>query len=1027
MKKVKTLFNRIQKFFSSFIEKTFSSRKNTLKFLAYFIFTVLFLIEISNILIRNSFYNNGSDDVLQYYTSMVDFISALKDGSLSWFNLNNYLGASFFSDVYYVPLDIFTTTTFFLSYLMPIGLAYSVTELFKIFLGVMLFAYYLSLSNMKNRTIFWMGILYFISGGTVSFMAFPVFLSLTVYMPLALIVVHFFVKKKIRWIVPLFALISIFYDFYLGYTVLAFSCFAFVLEYAKQPGFKFFIFVKELCLFVLLLLLGVLMSAIIAYPAITFILEETYRATSTFEGWVVYEGLNVLGHEIDVTFFQPEVYIRMLAKMFVEQRPVGFYGFTNSYALEHISLYISVIGLAYMNYVLFMKDRISRIYKVAILVALIFMWFPLFSYIFSGTLDMPYTRWINMLPIFQLVILSHVFDKFGFEKIDMRKMTVIVVVLIGVIGFLIYYYTSRVFGEDYLASREILSTDRILMFVAAGYLILFLIFGWLKKWNVVKFFLWLEIIAAGTYMFMGSFFIQNKIDIFDNAIQIDEYLDSVLVEDDEFYRVYVDINNLGVEDLNFNRMTGYATNTNIFHSWTDSETNGISYLLYGSKEYQSKYKMNAFAYYLNHLLGYKYLLVDSGSNIDFDNEYFSLYSSNGVYNLYEVLNVTSFKVYDTYLSEEDFISFRNSSSTISKQRVFVDTAVIDVERYLLNGYEFEEYDLEEKTNDVSVRPYQMVYLLEEENVHGVVDETVRDFYKYDISDYSIDFKYGSIYIDTMSVTLDESTEIFMKYNDGTDKVCSIMNDKTYDIKCDFTDQAEYLYVEKTESLESAPSLKYRTEAAINGAAYLVYDMSDLDISIDSGIMNLRVSNQLAIEKGFIIDESGNRYDLVDSFYSFTSKPDKLYLFKTNKMYERSNLYSLLLYTSYESLDDSLNYIHNNDITSQSLVIENGKIELSYVTDSNSGLDQIVMIPICYSDDWVFSDGNDYETLSVNGGFLGIIIPNGETNIDISMKFIPKGLDLGALASFCGLAIYLGLFVPNWLKRIKKKKNGVDVL
>ncbi|HOO43808.1 MAG TPA: hypothetical protein PKU69_01940, partial [Bacillota bacterium] len=211
------------------------------------------------ILINNSFYNNASDDVLQYYTIIVDFISGLKDGTISWFNLNNYFGASFFSDVYYIPIDIFTGITFGLSYLMPIEVAYSVTELIKIFFGVMLFAYYLNLKGMKNRTIFWMGMIYFIGGGSISYMAFPAFLSLTAYMPLALIVIHFFMHKK-RWIVPLFSMAIIFYDFYLGYTLLAFSCFAFLIEYFKEPGFNVFKFIKDTFIFVFLLLLGVLMA-----------------------------------------------------------------------------------------------------------------------------------------------------------------------------------------------------------------------------------------------------------------------------------------------------------------------------------------------------------------------------------------------------------------------------------------------------------------------------------------------------------------------------------------------------------------------------------------------------------------------------------------------------------------------------------------------------------------------------------------------------------------------------------------------
>ena len=82
-----------------------------------------------------------------------------------------------------------------------------------------------------------------------------------------------------------------------------------------------------------------------------------------------------------------------------------------------------------------------------------------------------------------------------------------------------------------------------------------------------------------------------------------------------------------------------------------------------------------------------------------------------------------------------------------------------------------------------------------------------------------------------------------------------------------------------------------------------------------------------------------------------------------------------------------------------------------------------MIPICYSDDWIFTGDKSYETLSVSGGFLGIVIPGEEKDIDISMKFAPKGLDLGLYGTLAGSIIYLGIFTPYW---IKKKKNGDDL-
>ncbi|MDY0138446.1 MAG: YfhO family protein, partial [Candidatus Izemoplasmatales bacterium] len=434
--KIKKPISDAQNYFVNYFNECFSDKKKTFKFLALFIFTILFLIQVGIMIFRNSFYTNFSDDILQYYTIMVDFVASVKDGSLSLFNLNNYLGASFFSDIYYIPLDIFTLLTYVLSYLMPTEIAYSIMELFKIFIGVMAFAYYFHLKGYKNRTIFWMGVVYLVGGGMVSFMAFPAFLSIIFYAPLALIVIHYFYNKK-RWMLPLYAFIVIFYDFYLAYMLLAFISFAFILEYFKHETFNFGHLIRDGLIFLGLLLLGVLMASVVLLPSISFILEETYRPQATFKAWII----NIGSYELKL--FQPNIYIRYLAKIFAEQKPIGFYGFESDYGLEHASLYITVIGFVYMCNVFFMKDRISRIYKYTFIIILIFMIFPLFSYVFSGTLDKPYTRWVNLIPIIQIMALAHVFDNHGFEKIKMKNMTIIIGVMLVTVSFLIYYYIDK--------------------------------------------------------------------------------------------------------------------------------------------------------------------------------------------------------------------------------------------------------------------------------------------------------------------------------------------------------------------------------------------------------------------------------------------------------------------------------------------------------------------------------------------------------------------------------------------------------
>jgi hypothetical protein len=1015
MGKIKARVLKLKTGFSNFIEKTFSDKKKTFKFLAILVFSALFLLEVAMILINNSFYNNASDDILQYYTIMVDFIGGLKEGTVSWFNLNNYFGASFFSDVYYIPIDIFTGVTFLLSYIIPIEVAYSITEFIKIFAGVMLFAYYLSLQNMKTRTIFWMGIIYFIAGGTISFMAFPVFLSLTFYMPLALIVIHFFFKKK-RWLVPLFAMASIFYDFYLGYTILAFSCFAFILEYIKRPNFNFFRFSKETLIFVGLLILGVLMSAILAYPSIIYILEETYRGTSSFDPWIV----NIFGRELNL--FQPNIYIRVLAKMFVEQKPVGFYGFENSYATEHFSLYISIIGFAYMNYVFFMRDKVSRIYKGAIFLAIIFMIFPVFSYVFSGTLDSPYTRWINMLPIFQIMILAHVFDKYGFEKVKMKFMSIIIGLLLALLGFLVYYYISQLKLDNYLASRDMLTADTVLMCVSGLYLLVLLIFGWLKKWTVVKWFLWIEIIVALGYAYSGPLSVRNKINTFENAHQIEEYLDQV-VDDDDFYRIYIDINNLGVEDTNFNRMTGYATNTGIFHSWTDYETNDISKLLFNVNEYQSKNKMNTFGYYLNHFLGYKYILVDAESNYVLNENYFSLYATNQSYALYELVDFSPFQVYESYMSYADFKSYNSSNSDMATERILLMAALIDTERYIEDDFNLENIEPDNDTNGTTVKSYSTFNSGEEVLVNGYDGDSPSLYYQYSNEDLGIGYTSGAIYIKSAALSTESYGEVYMEFTDGSKKLCLIQEDESHQVKCEFFQTPLAIYFKDTDDMNSAPSLQIRQEAAISKDAYLVYDLTKLNLSFTSGILSFAVSTNFNLEKAYVIDESGVQHECLNGFYTFDTLPDKLYVKKTSKMYDYSNLYNLTLRVSYDNLEDSDIVLNQDFANDKYLSIEKGKISLAYTNSSVTDYDQIVVIPVCFSDDWVFTDDSEYETISVSGGFLGIVIPGNTVDVNISMKFVPKGLDYGALGTLAGVLIYLGIFLPSWIKR--RKKNGDD--
>jgi len=1015
--RIRAQWRRWKTFFRSFITATFESPKKTFIFLGLFVFTVLFVIQTMIILTRNSFYNNFSDDIIQYYSIMCDFVDQIKEGTLSFFNLNNYLGASFFSDIYYIPLDIFTFITVLLSYIFPTELAYSTTELIKILAGVMVFAYYLRMTGAKNRTIFWMGIVYFVSGGSVSFMAFPVFLSLTFYLPAALVVIQLYIRGK-KWVVPLFAFALVFYDFYLGYSAIAFMSILYIVEALKRPGFRVWPFVRDGAAFLGLILLGIAMSGIVLYPSILYILEDTYRTEGSFNAWVV----TIFGY--DLKLFQPEIYIRVIAKIFTEQKGIGFYGFENNYGLEHVSLYITVVGMAFMSYIYFMKGRIARVYKLLIPFGLILIFFPLFSYVFSGTTDSPYTRWINMMPLVETMILAYVFDEHGFETEKMKWLTIPIVAMLGLVGFLIFYYIEKLGIDTYYASRVFMTADTILMGVSALFILLVLIFGWVNRRRWIRVVFWVECLVAVVYAYSGPFSIANKIDTFESMHAIDAFLEDHL-EQDEFFRVYVDLSRFDVEQLNFNRMTSFPTNTEIFHSWTDAETNEISCLLFDacnySGEYQTKRKLDILALYLNHTLGYKYVLVSAARNYYLDGAYFTQVAADDTYRLYEIADAEPFQVYESYITYSDFHNFVGINTRIASQKLMLMNVLIDEERYDVEPMNLVESVLVNEGALRTLNAYRYDAAGELVSRAGIANTTVRDFYRYGEETLDIGFSAGAIYINVLTLTPLDYGEIILEFEGGLTDSCDVVEGLPHQVKCEFWLEPMAIYFEKTAGFNQPKNLQYRMENAIGGAAYLVYDFDNIVFERATGMLYFQMTNSYAFDRVFVVDEAGNETECFEGYYYFAETPERMYVFKTNDMYEFANPFNLSIRYALDDLSDYDEHADTPIAESETMTIEHGRIDLSYTRTSDTANDQIVMIPVAYSEEWKIISGQEYVTLSVSGGFLGIVIPHGVTEVSLSLRFEPKGLAVGALATGSGFAVFGLIFlIPYFIKRGRKK-------
>jgi len=1031
---------------SEWIEGIFASRKKTFGMLAIFTFTLLFLIQITIILFSNGFYNGGSDDVCQYYTIVNDFFNDIKTGDLSVFNLNNYFGASFFSDVYYVPLDVFTLIGFLFSYLMPFAVAYSSAELVKLFAGVMILAYYFYLKGMKNKTIFWMSLIYIVSGGMACFTAFPSFYSLVFYLPMSLVVIHWFHTGK-SWVVPAFVFALVLYNFYSAFMVLAFMSILFVIESLKKTPFRIGKFFLDGMGFLGLILLGVAVSGIYLFPTVQFILEETYRGTGNFDGWFVHIGSWTL------ELFQPEIYIRMLAKTFTEQRASGFVGFLDQYMYEHVSLYITVIGLAFMSYVFFMRDKISWIYKGVLLLIPVMMFFPFFSYVFSGTeylVDLPYTRWIDMLPLLEIVILAHVYDTHGWNGMKMKWLTIPVVFMLGVIGYLISYYIPRleemhaeILAGSGVRGYEALVADAVFLGIAAFYLILVLVFGWIKRMKWIKWVFLVEFIVGLGYIYFVSYALVNRITFFDDMESINVFLNDN-IEQDEFYRVYVDVDRFNVQTENFNRMTTFWTNTKkIFHSWTDSETDAISAILFDETEHQEKDAMMVYNLYLEHVLGYKYLLLNADYSYNLPEEYFSLVATEGIYQLYEITDYEPFQVYETYTTYSLFDGGIDSNTEEYRGMMKLLTTILleeapgeeTIQAYLqVNnalGNALDVSDTIKMSKTIAQTPTEVQ--MEDPNT-GVV----KWYYAYDAAEMEIGYVSGDVrfkftfdgdvdytgksmfYVTSAGETKtpDPNDEKAFYRTTAKNNATGVITASTTYVKCgQFFNEPEMFYFEKTDDfVPDDLTIYYRLERAIGGVSYLVLDLPNT--MPESGMIFMTFS--VALEKVFVEDDLGNETHFIGNICYFSTKPGRVFIYKTGTMYAGDPF----SYTATICGDDMSLYAENanSDLASnEAMTVEDGRITLSYTRTSESEYDQIVMVPVTYSEEWIITSEVPYQTVSVTGGFLGIVIPKGTTEVAITLKFVPKGLETGALITLGSGAVYAGIYLL--LHFIKKKKKA----
>ncbi len=1175
---------KINKFFTN----VFSSSGKTILFMTCLLSAVMAIYFLCILIFNHNFYNNWSDDSLQYYPIMCDFIDHIKHGNFSLFSYQNYLGASFFSDTYYIPLDGFTFIIFILSFVMNTEIAMSIVELLKLIAGAVALTWFLTLKGKKNTIAFLIGMFYFSSSGITCFSCFPSFTTLAFYLPFSLVIGHFFLKGK-WYFVPLFVFELVLWNFYLDYMVCAFMCFSMLaMLFMEKTGFKKG--TLKLLEYVGLILLGLMMCMAIFLPSMNFIMASTSRDVASggsIKGLVVmfksyidcgataitcffkmglkcftvkggifnnrylfsdsFIQLRHLYHRLllrrtvnDITvlpsFFNVEEYFRMAATTFTPLTPSSFYGFQGSYFIEHISFYITGMGLVFSTYIWFMNDYKSKVYKAILIISVIMMLLPFFSYIYSANLEVLYTRWFNVISIPLLLIDAHVLSENDMYSLKPKKLVIGIIFLAYIAIFASYHTfdTIRELGVSNEWNEKVLTFENMLfylvclafvlvsaLFIALHYIskinkkvlkrvlypvvstiilggvlyigitillkflgitadewvtslknsnlwdiedqmayqyMIFLtllimvigVFFLVKKWKKALGVIFaIEFAISGCLSFGACVMLAGRETTFNNTHNLSYFLEEN-IDDPSVYRIYVDSSIPDVLRTNLSRMIPTGCNTDVFHSFIYSGTDDVGGIIYNKSDegQASKKALNTYSYYLNVFLGYRYVVANPSSSFsEFDENQFDLVARNDDYILLEFKDYQEFLVYDNYVSKTSFDGVKSSLKDVSRIKFMLNKVIVD-EDYLelLKENIGDESTVSDYTDEVTQTTYNQKTNIDSSNKSyvavdgkyyckydftGIDEITTRS---YAINLFNIDDEYKLV----------ANSQIYIENEDGSIKYLTTENIRSIngsvfhipvyggENRGETKPKSLYVYY-GTDKPSLVPSLRYTVEAIIPQGAYIEsYEKGEplppeaalqaavrfpITTGLKSGLINVSLhrygsSTTYAFDNMFIEYTDGSIRQSSQEV-SIDKEIRYIYIVKTNEVMNDSTPPQIKI-TSY-SIDDA----YSDKFISKSIKTKGSKLTLSYISESAQEGNRIIVIPTAYSEEWEVVSGNVIETFKANGGFIGLIVPKSITSDTITLRFNPKGFELGLQVSALSIVIFITMVSAITYKKRKR--------
>lgn len=956
IKKISKIKDKIMQFYNNL--------KTSYKMSFYLTFGIAlvtaFIIYIVFKLEFNTFFNNNSDDIIQYYPYIEGFFKKIKTNSFSLYDTSLFGGTSFYSALYYIPLDIFLLVAFILSYMMPTAYAYFISLLLKIVASALVFFLLLRKRNIKPLVATISSLIYASSGLVQTYTIFPVFLGIMFYAPLGALMCEYFYSHKnvVLMLIPVFVILVSIYNFYCAYMVLAFVSFYFI--FVSSEHYKFILkeksFYLNFIIFFILILLGVAISLVILLPEAFYILNESSRSNDGKDFYWYYSIDHYTKSKISIRH-----YFTLLVNMYIPNNPQKLcLSPSGEYIREHATLYMSIGFFIYFINA-FMHKGAFKLKLWTIFFDFLFL-IPLAAMVFSLQTK-AYVRWLFIPFIFNMLTASYGMNKRLYNKNIIINILILLSVIIG-LALLIYIYNTN---TEYFIHYDKYNTSDMFSFILIGsiiFLIIYIIyliinFIFIRLKNIHINLMPILIISEIIFSFQIVFYTAGSTNYINEHNRAKEHIDY--------------LNNFGydyskIERINLYTEDRYMTNANIaflntnpnnfFQSFYDTSLNRYSNKLHDQAETswsrRSMYGLSLIdgvQYNVKYVIGYKdiYSYITSQDEtelckgITLPKDYYDHYQAKfrNDYDYYIRKNNYSFIIYDK-------VMYKNAS-----------------------------YFFEPILNDLMLLDYAYVDL-PDEVIGKNLDEVFNNSFDYNLEKEDLEILNNAKTILKSDIDVNQIIDSYIALNPlkySKEELTSNVKTESDYIIFDLLDNSfNYNNIFNRYALSIYPFKRGVAKETINPSTRALFYLRDKDTK---ELIPGHYSN-------FYLEDLNRNYD-------------KLYV----KVPHDETELSIRLISYDKSYYDSF-IQKQNSYSNRIFEFKNDNFHISYKSNKKPHL---IKLPIGYADGFV-CDKNYAKVVSINGGFVGLLIDSKDDIIDLNLKFIPKGYSNSFKITKIGCIIYI---------------------